>query len=136
RMKDLLDKDLPVGTAIATTRPWKRYLLPIIGLFIAGGGGYAYHQYQQQITVSTTIAHNSAPANKHSTNIVPTSTTVVAKAPASAESTLSAWRNSESETAVILEKSTAYHRARTSSSTTSTTRSHSVSSLLAVTPPE
>jgi hypothetical protein len=72
RMKDMLDKELPVGTAIATSRSWKRYLLPLLGLFMAGGGGYAYYQHQvQNRHESHTVVSSNSTANATVQNKVP-----------------------------------------------------------------
>lgn len=38
RMKDLLDKELPVGTPIASGWSFRRYMLPLVALLLIGGG--------------------------------------------------------------------------------------------------
>lgn len=43
RMKDLLDKELPVGTPVASGWSFRRYMLPLVALLMLGGG-VAYYE--------------------------------------------------------------------------------------------
>lgn len=41
-MKDLLDKEMPIGTAVSAGRSFRRYIVPLVALLLLGGGATYY----------------------------------------------------------------------------------------------
>jgi len=47
RMKDLLDREMPVGAAVRNSS-FRRYFIPLIALLLLGGGGAAYYELNKK----------------------------------------------------------------------------------------
>lgn len=46
RMKDLLDKEMPAGTPVSAGKSFRRYIIPLVALLLAGGG-FTYYKVNQ-----------------------------------------------------------------------------------------
>jgi hypothetical protein len=46
RMKDLLDKEMPAGTPVSAGKSFRRYIIPLVALLLAGGG-FTYYKLNQ-----------------------------------------------------------------------------------------
>jgi hypothetical protein len=46
RMKDLLDKEMPAGTPVSAGRSFRRYIIPLVALLLAGGG-FTYYEMSE-----------------------------------------------------------------------------------------
>lgn len=55
RMKDLLDKEMPAGTPVSAGKSFRRYIIPLVALLLAGGG-FTYYKLNQD-------SKNNAPLN-------------------------------------------------------------------------
>lgn len=53
QMKDLLDKELPVGSSFPRPGGYRRYLLPIVAALLLGGGAYYIHRQSEQANRQT-----------------------------------------------------------------------------------
>jgi hypothetical protein len=46
RMKDLLDKEMPAGAPVSAGKSFRRYIIPLVALLLAGGG-FTYYKLNQ-----------------------------------------------------------------------------------------
>jgi hypothetical protein len=46
RMKDLLDKEMPAGAPVSAGKSFRRYIIPLVALLLAGGG-FTYYKVNQ-----------------------------------------------------------------------------------------
>lgn len=59
RMKDLLDKEMPAGTPVSAGKSFRRYIIPLVALLLAGGG-FTYYKLNQDSKNNATL-NSSAP---------------------------------------------------------------------------
>lgn len=63
-MKELLDKEMPLGTTLSAGRSFRRYLIPVLAAVLAVGGGAIYYKLNESDkTPSTRSVAASHPAN-------------------------------------------------------------------------
>ncbi len=58
-MKELLDKEMPVGTSISGGRSLRRFIVPIVAAVILAGGGVGYHELTKDKTSNVELASAS-----------------------------------------------------------------------------
>lgn len=59
RMKDLLDKEMPAGTPVSAGRSFRRYIIPLAALLLAGGG-FTYYKMSEH-SKNAVVVHSSSP---------------------------------------------------------------------------
>ncbi|WP_118974572.1 porin family protein [Taibaiella koreensis] len=46
-MKELLDKEMPLGTVVSAGRSFRRFLIPVLAVMLAAGGGATYYKLNE-----------------------------------------------------------------------------------------
>lgn len=54
-MKDILDKEMPLGTAVSAGRSFRRYLIPVLAAALMAGGGLTYYGLSKNKEAEKTI---------------------------------------------------------------------------------
>ncbi|MFA6059961.1 MAG: hypothetical protein WC756_17270 [Taibaiella sp.] len=54
RMKDLLDKEMPAGAPVSAGKSFRRYIIPLVALLLAGGG-FTYYKMNQDSKDNATL---------------------------------------------------------------------------------
>jgi hypothetical protein len=68
RMKDLLDKEMPAGAPVSAGKSFRRYIIPLVALLLAGGGFTYYKMNQDSKTNATLNPSVSVIAGKTTSN--------------------------------------------------------------------
>lgn len=74
RMKDLLDKEMPAGAPVSAGKSFRRYIIPLVALLLAGGG-FTYYKMNQDskdnatLNPSTSVIAGKTADNDKASNI-------------------------------------------------------------------
>lgn len=68
-MKDLLDKEMPIGTAVSAGRSFRRYIVPLVALLLIGGGAAYYKISDNYSNNNIAVTENSAAADRFSNEL-------------------------------------------------------------------
>jgi hypothetical protein len=59
RMKDLLDKEMPAGAPVSAGKSFRRYIIPLVALLLAGGG-FTYYKLNQDSKNNATLSRSAS----------------------------------------------------------------------------
>ncbi|WP_118952702.1 hypothetical protein [Taibaiella helva] len=65
-MKELLDKEMPLGTTLSAGRSFRRFLIPVLAVMLAAGGGATYYKLSEsgRKPAAASIAASPAASNE------------------------------------------------------------------------